>query len=70
MFSTLRKAAFVEKLEEKIHLWRPFFSSMALSRRTFSARGGGGGGAFAPIAPPPAYAPGQSRGRPVGYNNY
>ena len=36
--------AFFEKLEEKIHFWRPFFSSMALSRRTFSARKGGGGG--------------------------
>ena len=40
----------VDKLEEKIHPRRSFLSSLALSRRTFSA--GEEGGAFAPIAPP------------------
>ena len=50
-------AACVDKLEEKIHLWRSFLSFLALSRRTFSASGGGEESAFAPIAPPPAYAP-------------
>ena len=50
-------AACVDKFKETIHPWRYFLSSLALSRRIFSARGGGG--AFATFAPPPlAYAPG------------
>ena len=57
MFSTLWKAAFVEKLEEKIHLWRPFFRLWLFPGGPFRPVGGG---AFAPIAPPPAYAPAYS----------
>ena len=52
-------AACVDKLEEKIHRWRSFLSFLALSRRTFSARGGGGGvkGCVCTHRTPPAYAP-------------
>ena len=52
MFYTVY-AACVDKLVEKIDLWRSFLPSLALSRRTFSASGGRGArDAFAPIAPP------------------
>ena len=48
-------ATCVDKLEEKIHRWRSFLSFLALSRRTFSARGGGGGEGVRlhPSHPPP-----------------
>ena len=53
MFSTLWKAAFSEKLEEKIHLWRPFFFVYgSFQKDLFDPWWRWGvGGAFAPIAP-------------------
>ena len=48
----------LDKLEEKIHLWRSFFlvsSSLDPSRRTFSDREGGG---VRTHRTPSAYAPG------------
>ena len=49
MFSTLWKAAFVEKLEEKIHLWHPFFFIYGFFQADLF---GPWRGTFAPIAPP------------------